>query len=118
MQLRRAAGDIKGGNVCDGEKAQNAVNDSPAHHLCACRPGLDVAVNAGQITVAPHVDLKNVDSPPLEIAATRLNLLSKSLHESLPYLISLSPRLSLSLFVFTDSNSNPARKHCRTIESP
>src|SRR5262245_65874078 len=102
MQLRRATGDIEGGNVCDGEKAQNAVNDFPAHHFCACRPGLDMAVNTREITVAPHVDLKNVDRVPLEIAATPMNLLSKSLHERLPtcLLVSSSRLLPISLYVF------------------
>src|SRR5262249_45696175 len=40
---------------------------------------------------APHVDLKNVDRVPLEIAATPMNLLSKSLHERLPTCLLVSP---------------------------
>src|SRR5262245_4291735 len=101
MQLRRAARDVERGNVCDGEKAQNAVNDFPAHHFCSRRARLDMAVNTREITVAPHVDLKNVDRVPLEIAATPMNLLSKSLHERLPTcLLFCSYRLlSLSLYV-------------------
>src|SRR5215510_1015170 len=80
MQLRRAAGDIEGGNGCDGEKAQNAVNGFSAHHFCACRPRLDVAVNTGEITVAPHVDLKNFNRAPSQFVTVWMEFLHEKLH--------------------------------------
>src|SRR5215471_12323120 len=106
MQLRRAARDVERGNVSAGEKTKHYIHGLAAHHFCSRRARLDMAVNTREITVAPHVDLKNVDRVPLEIAATPMNLLSKSLHERLRYLISFllvshSPCLSLRAAIRT-----------------
>ena len=51
------------------EKTQHRVDILPAHHLLARRPGFDMAVNAGQVAVAPKIHLQHIDGPALEAAA-------------------------------------------------
>ena len=67
VQLWRAAGDIKGRNVCAGGKTQNAIYRFPAHHFCSRRTRFNMAVNASEIAVAAHVDLQDINGAPAQI---------------------------------------------------
>jgi hypothetical protein len=69
MKLRRSARDIQTRNFRLPEKTDYRLDVVPAHHLCTSRTRFDVAVNAGQIAITAHVDLKDVDREPAKVGA-------------------------------------------------
>src|SRR5262249_34455595 len=60
MKLGRAAGDVQSRNPALREKTKHRVDVSATHLLLARWTRLDVAVNAGEITITPEIDLQNV----------------------------------------------------------
>jgi hypothetical protein len=82
MKLGRAAGDVQRRNAAAGKKAQHGLDCLPAHHFFARWAGFDVAVNTGQIAVAPQIDLQNFDCPTPKPGAVGPQLLDKGLHEN------------------------------------
>ena len=62
MQLRRAAGDVEGGNVARLEKPEARVHDFRRHDLGAIRAGIHVAMVAGLVAPLADVHLKHRDA--------------------------------------------------------
>src|SRR5436309_8202710 len=115
MQLRRPASDIQGWNLGARKKTQYCLDVLSAHHLLARRPRLNVAVNAGEIAVAAHVDLKNIHRATVQGSAGEMKLFDKGPHRfanRFRFAI-LYPRSSIVDSFLTDNNSNPAHRCCR-----
>src|ERR1051326_4534302 len=61
MELRRAAGDVEGGNLLLSQHSQAGVHDLRRHHFLPLRTGIDVTVPASLVAALADIDLKDRD---------------------------------------------------------
>src|ERR1044071_4009790 len=79
-QLRRAAGDVDHGRAVPTYPVADAMGGGFIHHLRAPRRGVDMAMPAGLVATAPHVDLQGFESGAAQDHALLGAFLFKTVH--------------------------------------
>src|SRR5262249_19483582 len=64
VELRRAAGDVEGGQAFFRKEGEHRVDHLARHFLAAVRAGIDVAVYAGLVAAIADIDLERVEPAP------------------------------------------------------
>src|SRR4029450_8428995 len=100
--FRRAAGEIDSGSLSLCEPIDDPIYSLMRHDLLALRPGVHMAMHAGEIAKLAHVDLKNFRARP----AQRHRVFSQPLRETIH--ANISKRRHRSIYrLLLSSRCNP-----------